>query len=413
VSLTFFRDARWLTQRRIRDYAIILIAAYVAVIAWLLSGQGVSDPSGNPVGTDFVSFWTVSSALLNHDADAIYNPAALAGLEQTIAQRHQFYAWLYPPIALLVVYPLALLPYLWSLAAWLGAGIVGYLSVLWRILPQPLTSWAGLAFPAVLVTIEHGQNALLTTTLLAWALIVLPRRPVIAGILIGLLTFKPQVGLLIPIALLAGGYWRAMIVAATTVLGLAAVTVLFFGFDIWSEYVAVAPLGHAVLQFGLVPHYKMQSVYAAGRLLGATSSLALGVQVLATLGAAIFLVWIWRPARNQNIKNVALIAATLFATPFLLDYDLLLLAPAVAWMISAMLQSRALPWERVTLAALCLDPLVARAIGQTVHVPLTPFVLLALMLVVARRARSELRAPKSPLDACLSGDEQSIAQIAR
>lgn len=84
-----------------------------------------------------------------------------------------FYAWESPPTALLIVYPLALLPYLWSLAV--GGAV--YLTALWRILPRPLTLWASLAYPAVLLTIGHSQNALLTTGLLGWGLLLLPRRP--------------------------------------------------------------------------------------------------------------------------------------------------------------------------------------------------------------------------------------------
>lgn len=140
VSLAFFRDAPWLTQHRIRDYASILILVSVAIIAWLLMGQGIVDPQGRPIGTNFISFWTVSWALLHDRVQVIYAPEILAALEHSIEGGvNAFYAWLYPPIALLIVYPLALLPYLWSLLIWLAAGAALYLTALWRILPRPLT----------------------------------------------------------------------------------------------------------------------------------------------------------------------------------------------------------------------------------------------------------------------------------
>jgi alpha-1,2-mannosyltransferase len=390
LSLAFFRDAAWLTQRRIRDYASILILVSVGMIAWLLMGQGIDDPLGRPVGTDFVSFWTVSWALLHDRAQAIYEPEALAALERIIeGSTSAFYAWLYPPIALLLVYPLALLPYLWSLLLWLAAGAALYLTALWRILPRPLTLWAGLAFPALLVTIEHGQNALLTTGLLSWALLLLSPQPIAAGILIGMLTFKPQLGVLVPLALIAGRLGRTLIAAAATSVALAATTIVLFGSHVWADYIAVTPLARDVLDLGLVSAYKMQSVYAASRLLGMPLATAYGMQAVATLGSALLILWVWRQPSGQDLKNAALLAATPLATPFVLDYDLMLLAPAIAWLTARGLRGGALPWERLILAAACLDPLIARVFGQYTHIMITPVVVIALLTVIVRRIRDE------------------------
>jgi Glycosyltransferase family 87 len=205
--IRFLRDAEWVTSERVRVYAVVMIVVSAISIAWTLTGRGLDDPAGHAVGTDFVSFWTVSWAVLNGHQDAIYNSSALAALEQTVIPRSaaEFYAWQYPPIALLVVYPLALLPYLWALSVWLLTGAICYLSALWRIIPRWWTLWFGLAFPAVLLTITHGQSAFLTTALLTWGLLLLRDQPIIAGILLGALGFKPQLGLLVPIALIAGG----------------------------------------------------------------------------------------------------------------------------------------------------------------------------------------------------------------
>ena len=388
LSLAFFREAAWLTQRRICGYASVLVAASAVMIAWLLMGHGIDDPLGRPVGTDFVSFWTVSWALLHDRAQAVYSPETLAALEHTIeGGTGPFYAWLYPPIALLFIYPLALLPYLWSLLIWLSAAAVLYLTALWRILPRPLTLWAGLAFPAVLITIEHGQNALLTAGLMSWALLLLSRRPVTAGILIGLLIFKPQFGLLIPLALIAGGHWRTLIAASVTGIVLTAVTIVLFGAHIWTDFLSVMPLARDVLDLGLVPTYKMQSVYAALRLLEAPLAAAYGLQALATFAGALLVLWVWRQPNDQDLKNATLVAATLLATPFVLDYDLMLLAPVIAWLTAKGLQSGMLPWERIILAAACLDPFIARVVGQYAHIGLTPIIVVALLILIVRRIR--------------------------
>jgi alpha-1,2-mannosyltransferase len=384
------RDASWLSRRRLRDYSTMLIAGYSIAAIWALTGPGIHDPLGRPVGTDFLSFWTVSSALHDGHARAIYAPDQLAALEAAIDPGVDgFYAWAYPPIALLLVYPLALLPYLWSLAGWLALGLGGYLSALWRIWPRPLTIWAGIAFPAVFVTLGHGQNGLLTAALLGWALLLLPGRPGIAGVLIGLLTFKPQLGLVVPLALAAGGYWRTIVLAGVTAIGLAIISFLLFPGS-WSDFLGSLPFARSMLELGLVPYYKMQSVFAAARLLGFPMTLAYGLQAFAAAGAAAVAAWVWRQPTRQELKNAVLMAAAPLATPFVLDYDLTLLAFPAAWLVVGGLRSRALPWERVTLAGVFVTPLISRASALMTHVLIAPAAEVALLLILVARIRAEL-----------------------
>ncbi|HEX7968030.1 MAG TPA: glycosyltransferase family 87 protein [Stellaceae bacterium] len=392
MVLAALREASWLTGRRLRDYSTILIAAYAVAALWALTGQGINDPLGRPLGTDFLSFWTVSSALHGDQARAIYSPEGLAALEHAVdpaASGGLFYAWAYPPIALLLVYPLALLPYLWSLAVWLVVGLAAYLAALWRILPGRLTLWAGLAFPAVFICLSHGQNGLLTAALLGWGLLLLPGWPTLAGVLIGVIAFKPQLGIVIPIALAAGGHWRTILAAAATVLVLAAASLAMFGPDAWSDFVASLPFARSMLELGLVPYHKMQSAFAATRLAGGSVPLAYAVQGITTLGAAALVAWVWRRPTRQELKNAILMTAVPLATPFVLDYDLTLLAFPVAWLARSGLRRQALPWERITLAAICLVPLLSRGGALLTHLLVAPLVEAALLLVLAARIHAE------------------------
>jgi len=399
VCTALLRDAPWLTEERVRGYATMLVLALAGIICWTLTGPGITDPAGRTIGTDFTSFWTVSWALLNGNEHAVYDPEALAGLERAVVEgeRPAFYAWQYPPIGLLIVYPLAFLPYLWSLAIWLLVGTASYLSALWRILPRLLTLWAGLAYPAVLVTISHGQNALLTTGLLGWGLLLLPRSPVAAGIFFGILGFKPQISLLVPVALIAGGQWRAMIAAGITFLGLSTATILLFGPSVWAEFLEGLPLTGEILREGLVPYYKMQSVFAAVRVLGGAPTAAFVAQALATIAVSTILIWCWRRSTTWLMKNAALAAAIPLATPFFLDYDLMVIALAMAWLVQAQHQDCTLPWEGTALAISALTPLVSRTIGAYAHIPLTPLAVTALLAVVVVRIRQPLSPPAVPL----------------
>ncbi|MBV9016854.1 MAG: hypothetical protein JO213_02240 [Alphaproteobacteria bacterium] len=123
-SVAFFRDTEWLTLERARVYGGIMIALSIASLAYAFSGRGLEDPAGHTIGTDFVSFWTVSWALQNGNLHATYDPTSLAALEQMLLPRHDaaFYAWQCPPTALLLVYPLAMMPYVVALCSWLVAG---------------------------------------------------------------------------------------------------------------------------------------------------------------------------------------------------------------------------------------------------------------------------------------------------
>ncbi len=371
------------------------------MIAWTLAGPGITDPIGRPIGTDFISFWTVSWALLHGQAHAIYDPAAIAGVEQAMVHPKStaFYAWEYPPNALLIVYPLALLPYLWSLTLWLSFGAALYLTALWRILPRPLTLWAGLAYPAVLVTIGHGQNALLTTGLLGWGVLLLPRRPLTAGILFGILAFKPQLALLVPVVLIAIGQWRAIVAATTTLLALAIASDILFGSCVWAGFRTNLPFAGQILGSGLVPYFKFASVFAAVRLLGGIPAAA-AIQAIVALGSTALVTWCWRCCPDTAIRGAALAAALPLASPFFLDYDLMVIALAMVWLVQVQARCGPQPWERAILAANAIAPLVSRPIGAYTHVLLAPFAVAALLLVILARARRHsLAASSAPISA--------------
>ncbi|HTJ63627.1 MAG TPA: glycosyltransferase family 87 protein [Alphaproteobacteria bacterium] len=382
------RAGDFVTWPRIRAYCTILALSYLAALAWALAGQGNIDPGGHPIGSDFVSFWTVSTLLQGGDIAAIYQPHGLAEFERLrvgVPAAKLFYAWFYPPIALLLVWPLALLPYLASLAVWLAAGLAAYLTAIRAILPDRRALFVAAAFPAVFVTLSHGQNAFVTTALLGGALVLLDRRPLVAGILIGALAFKPQLGVLIPFALLAGGHWRTIAAAAMTVLALAVLSYAAFGLEAWRGFFTVSDLSRQTLEQGLVPYSKMQSPFAAVRLLGAPVPLAYAVQFLVSGICVLLVAWAWRRPAALDFKSTALILATPLATPFVLDYDLLMLALPTAWLSAHLLKDGAAPYEKTCLAALFFLPVVTRPLaGLTGFCP-TPFLLAACLgLVIGR-----------------------------
>ena len=112
--------------------------------------------------------------------------------------------------------PLALLPYLGALAAWLGLTFAAFAAALSGWLDRRIGWRTILAFPAVLMTAGHGQNAFLSAALLSTGAIWLAARPILAGVAFGLLAFKPHLGLMIPVALAAAGRWKTIASATVT-----------------------------------------------------------------------------------------------------------------------------------------------------------------------------------------------------
>ncbi|QUD86753.1 glycosyltransferase family 87 protein [Phenylobacterium montanum] len=389
------RDADWLTGKRARDYARLWLGvSLVIAVVWVALSHGGVDRAGHALGTDFTSFWTASQMALHGQAQAVYDPALngphhLAEI-RLFGRDVGYFAFYYPPVFLLLCLPLALLPYMASLALWLGVTGLAYARVVRSFLGdaarQGRIGWVAiLAFPAVLANAGHGQNAFLSAALFGGGVLLLDRRPVLAGVLLGSLVFKPHLGLVIPIALLAGGRWRSILGAAAAVIGLCLASFAVFGAGVWRAFLAASPAARAALEQNLVGYEKMASVFAAVRLLHGGVGLAYAIQALAALAVCAALVLAQRKVFRAPAEGPAMICAALLASPFLLDYDLVLLAIPLAWLAAEGLKTGFRPWEKLILAAGFLLPALSRTLAAGVGLPLSPLVIAAVLWLIVRR----------------------------
>jgi alpha-1,2-mannosyltransferase len=402
--LLVLRTGTWLTRERVRLVAMALLFASSAGLIYLVAtAHGDIDLQGRPLGTDFSNVYAAGTFVNDGDAMAPFDPARQFAREQSIfGPATQFYGWHYPPYFLFVAAALAKMPYGLALAIWQSTSLALYLLAIWAILSAPFARSPGeqeketvdplwlllaLAYPAVLINIGHGQNGFLTTALLGGALAVLDRRPLVAGVLIGLLAYKPQFGLMIPLALGAGGYWRSLAAAALTAALLTLLTILIFGPQIWHAFLmASAFTRDVVLEQGNTGWYKIQSVFAWARMWGASVAVAYAIQGATTVAIGFAVVRLWRSAAAFALKAAALCLAAILATPYSLDYDMMVLAPAIAFFIAEDLQRGFGPWEKTALAALWLVPLVARSVAQFSLVPLGIPAMLTVFVLILRRA---------------------------
>ena len=392
------RSGQWLTLSRARGYSLILLLLYaIAVVGGIALSSGFVDRNGKPIGTDFSSFYAAGSLVLEGRASDVYDMATHYAREQQIfGAATPYYGWLYPPIFLLVAAPLALMPYPLALAAWQGVTFAFYLAVIAAILRKwrqhggaiaHLWLPVAAAFPAVFINLGHGQNGFLSAGLLGAALVALPRRPILSGILFGLLAYKPQFAVIIPVALLVAGRWRTVIAAGTTVIALAGATYLLFGPELWWSFaVSTETSRKLLLEQGDVGFEKLQSVFAAVRMWGGGISLAYMAQGAASIAAVCSVAWIWRSSCDRDLKAALLIAATLLASPHVLDYDLMILAPAIAFIVSASFAGGFRNYEITLLAAVWVGPLLARGVAGAAGIPLGPIIVLTLYALIMRRA---------------------------
>jgi glycosyl transferase family 87 len=387
LGLQFFRDANWLGPARARAYLWLLAATSVVLLLFLVvTARAGVDRNGFLLGTDFLSFWTAGRMLVG-GADVYDTAAHIAAQRQYYAAAGGYTAFFYPPPFLLAVYPLGFLPYFAALALWLAATGAAYCAVVRLWLQSCAVHWPvwllAVAFPPVLITVTHGQTSFLVAALLGAGVLWIGPRPILAGVCFGLATIKPQFGLLVPVLLLVTGQWRVIAVAAATAVALALTVTLLFGMHVWSDWLEVSHAARTALEQGSVGFAKMQSPFAGARLLGASVTGAYLLQAVIGVAVAGALAWAgWRRGYSLAL-GAAMLVGALLATPFVLDYDLVLLAFPLIYLAGVGFRT----WEKLIAALAFIMPLFARPVGMQLGIPTVPLLLIPLFVVLVGRAR--------------------------
>lgn len=284
---------------------------------------------------DLFGFWSYSRFVLEHPPTEIYNPASLHAAQVALGMDPNIeYPCPYPPSFLLALWPLGLLPLSAAYLAMIGITLPLFI---WATTGGRWQSWIGLAAivaPATTITIIAGQAAMLAAALMAGGLRLAPVRPVLAGVLLGLLIYKPQMAVLVPVALVAAGLWRTVAAAAATVIALIAISSIAFGWSIWPAWISgiQAYSGYFAAESGGRLHL-MPTVYAALPRFGVSHSAAQLVQAIAAIAAA-GAVWDCFRRGATPMAAAALMTATFLATPYAFAYDMPMVVIAVLWVVA-------------------------------------------------------------------------------
>jgi arabinofuranan 3-O-arabinosyltransferase len=337
--------------------AFSLALAYAVFLAGsAFAGAWIIDDQGHLIDNDFIAVWAAGRLVLEGHPAAAYDWDLHRQIEIAAAGRDfaSYYGWHYPPPPLFFAAALATLPYLAAWAVWMAVTLPAYVAAVRAIVGERIGIVLALGFPGVLWNISVGQNGFLTAALIGGTLVCLERRPVLAGVFLGLLTYKPQFGVLFPFVLMVDGRWRVLAAASVTAAALVVASILAFGLESWQAFLHWMPVtSEAVFAQGRANLMKMQSLLGVVRWLGggmAAAWLAQGLVIAAALAGNM---WLWRQKVRYEIKAAALAAGALLATPYLYIYDFPVLAVPLAFLMRMGLREGFLPWELAGIALAC------------------------------------------------------------
>lgn len=277
--------------------------------------------------SDYLSYWAAGKLTLTGNPAAAYDVDKHRAIEFAISKfPAKLMPFPYPPPFLLVVTPFSLLPYIWGFAVWIAVTLGLYVLLVRKVIDTPYA----LAHPSVLVNGVIGQNGFLTAAIFTAGTSLLRTRPFVAGAILGAFVIKPQLALLLPVAVIAGRLWSAVAGAVTTAVGLTLLSLILFGAGTFTGFLQILSLYTELMRQETWPWNEFISIFAFLRYCGVDQTVSLTVHAIVAVGAAT-LTWIaWSRDWKEQVPILA--AATLLIPPYLLTYDaLLMIIPMGFW----------------------------------------------------------------------------------
>jgi hypothetical protein len=312
-----------------------IASGYAAGLAVLFrSHQWILAAAGKPTPCDFLAFWVAGRAAISGHAASAYDIALSHAAQIGVAGSFRdFLYWNYPPCFFFVAALLAAIPYAPAFLGWVISTGAMFAATLGCVARRWEASLAACASPVILLSAFSGQNGFLSAAIFGGFLLFLPARPVLGGVLLGLMAYKPQFGVLIPFALVAAGQWRALSSAAVTAAGVGAVAALAFGAGTYAAFMHSLPVvSHVSLTLGGEGWAKMHSIYSVVRFFGGGDRQAWLAQALVVFGCVAATIAVWRGQLPYELKAAGLIVAAMLSTPYLHVYDFPVLMIAAAFL---------------------------------------------------------------------------------
>ena len=379
-----------------RDFvAVLLILLVVAALRGPLLElfqAGLVPNPGYMKGGDYPAFWLAERAIAEGRIGELYDRTQFRDLMVTsYGPEYAKGRWLYPPHFLFVLAPLSPLPYALGWLALMAATFSAFALAVRAAFPgQQRVMFLSLLAPAVIANLILGQTGFLASGLLLAGVALRQSRPVLAGVVIGLLTMKPHLGLLLPFILLFERNWLTIAVASVTALGLGLASALVFGPELWLAYLRDLVGGDQKAMLDFVSGdlaSEMASPYSLMRSLGLGHSPALAIQGVIALAAVYAAFQIARSRLEAGLKTAGYVALAMLISPYMMIYDLPALAAVAVATATAGGISRV---ERAAAWTVYGFPIV-QILASAVFAPLGALCSLGFAGLITRRALRESR----------------------
>jgi arabinofuranan 3-O-arabinosyltransferase len=373
--------AKW----RLLAYGYTFLIFYVALFMYLYKhGFWLLNSSGLPVYHDFNRFWVAGLHALHGENASLYAPEAVAEVEKYSGP----YAIIsYPPIFSLFLVPAAMLPFVPAFVLWEAATLFGFIAVVYCIVRRQAAIALMLASPFAFCNIVSGQDGFLTGSLIGASLLLLERQPMLAGVFLGCLAYKPQFGILFPVALIAAKRWHAFASATVTIVFLVVASAIAFGIDGWVKFpLVLLSEGSETISADADSRwgFLLQTVYGLTRVLHGGAQLAWLLQCATTVALGLIVWMIWRSSVRYSLKAATLSASALMASPYAFVYDMAAIAIPAAFLASDQIRHGLLRGEQTTLLAVFVISLVE--IPCAGRAPVGAVLLIALLCLILHRA---------------------------
>jgi len=385
--IEILRSGSWIYHPRsiliLRMWAVIALPL-LAVVFWSYTQDGLTNGGGKVIGEDFVDFWVGAKFALDGHGATAYDLEALRTAIVDVARAPiEPYLYSYPPSMMLLTLPLALFPFTIALAVWTISGIMVLYALLRQLMNQQNAMITLLAAPATFVNAIFGQTGALSAAFLGGGLLLLNTHPITAGLVLGLLSYKPHLGILLPVALVCGGHWRAFMGATFSVGALAGASAAIVGLEAWQAFPArVFDMQTIISLQGQGLWHRIPTTFISARLLGFQPMTAWLFHAPVALLAFITVGVVWRRRSNMaSVKATVLVLATLLVTPYAWDYDMVVLVVVVAWRFK---EGSWRPWEASALTLAMLLPFILAPAAKGLGLPIGPAVLLFALWTVAQ-----------------------------
>jgi hypothetical protein len=367
--------------------------------------HGIMDSYGRPLGRDFINWWTAAKAALDGDVMTLFDFDTFHDLQQTLLKESlEFRNWSYPPHIIPWIMWLGLMPYTMAFAVWTALTFIAYaFAVAYkRAKPWIVTLFLMLA-PSTCINAIEGHTGFLTAALLVGGLRLLDEAPIAAGVLFGFLSVKPHFGLMLPIALVAGRYWRTIGATLVTTLLLVAASIYLFGMEPWQAFLDITmPAQRDLLEADIGQLYQimMISPFMTMRLSGYSLMTAYSVTGVVALVAALAVIYVFRYSRSNELRGAVTITTTFLASPYMFNYDTPAMSAVVVAMIMLALDEnrRLRPYHLALFLVVWLLPYGVMTLGwiDLPLYPIAPLALLALQMIWATPPSYLLKASRTP-----------------